>query len=204
MFETRPASVASLEISGADIYLSPAKCRCISRQSNLFTLTDRQVEVLKGLADGLSNKEIGRRLAISHFTVRNYVSRLLHLLNQPNRAILRQSEIDQSMANMTVVKLAANAEARSSRGMAAEGHRNAAQRPKSWKSAGRMKRSLRLLAIKSAIADGSKIGITLKIGDTVVSGYLSDGTIHFPGLGITFDVATAGNKRDALQAGSEF
>lgn len=47
--------------------------------------TGRQREILHYLSQGLSNKEIGRRLGISHFTVRNHVSKLLQVLNMGSR-----------------------------------------------------------------------------------------------------------------------
>lgn len=48
-------------------------------------LTARQHAILDLLLQELSNKEIGRRLQISHFTVRNHVSRLLEILGVPSR-----------------------------------------------------------------------------------------------------------------------
>lgn len=51
----------------------------------LPALTTRQADILALLLRDLSNKEIGRVLAISHFTVRNHVSQLLRLLNLPSR-----------------------------------------------------------------------------------------------------------------------
>lgn len=51
-------------------------------------LTARQREILSLLLDNLSNKEIARRLAISHFTVRNHVSRLLDIFGVPNRGAM--------------------------------------------------------------------------------------------------------------------
>lgn len=53
--------------------------------SILPALTDRQREVLVLMRQQLSNKQIGRKLALSHFTVRNHVSQLLRLLNVPTR-----------------------------------------------------------------------------------------------------------------------
>jgi len=47
--------------------------------------TPRQAAILGLLAANLSNKEIGRRLAISHFTVRNHVSQILRALEVPSR-----------------------------------------------------------------------------------------------------------------------
>lgn len=58
-------------------------------------LTARQKDILAGVLRGLSNKEIGRELGISHFTVRNHVSRLLHHLAMPSRRQLRRALADQ-------------------------------------------------------------------------------------------------------------
>ena len=48
-------------------------------------LTDREREVLVGLADGLSNRAIGDRLGISEKTVRNHVSAVLLKLRVEDR-----------------------------------------------------------------------------------------------------------------------
>lgn len=48
-------------------------------------LTGRQRDILGLLAQGLSNKEIGRRLALSHFTVRNHISQVMRLLDASTR-----------------------------------------------------------------------------------------------------------------------
>lgn len=50
-----------------------------------FDLTTRQREILALLATGLSNKEIGRRLDLSHFTVRNHISQIMRLLGASTR-----------------------------------------------------------------------------------------------------------------------
>jgi|LUMT01.1.fsa_nt_gb DNA-binding NarL/FixJ family response regulator len=48
-------------------------------------LTQRQFEIALGVMRGLSNKGIGRQLGISHFTVRNHLSRILLLLGLSSR-----------------------------------------------------------------------------------------------------------------------
>lgn len=49
------------------------------------SLTEREVEVLVGLGEGLSNAQIGARLYLSEATIKGYVSRLLDKLGSVNR-----------------------------------------------------------------------------------------------------------------------
>lgn len=53
-----------------------------------FNLSQREMEVMKLVADGLSNKEIGDKLFISDGTVRNYVTTILKKLNLRDRTQL--------------------------------------------------------------------------------------------------------------------
>jgi DNA-binding NarL/FixJ family response regulator len=48
-------------------------------------LTDRELEVLRLLADGYNNAKIARQLDLSHKTVQNYVSRILDKLQVADR-----------------------------------------------------------------------------------------------------------------------
>lgn len=48
-------------------------------------LSQRQHDILEGLKRGLTNKEIGRALALSPFTVRNHVTQILRLMNMRSR-----------------------------------------------------------------------------------------------------------------------
>ncbi|HMQ56207.1 MAG TPA: response regulator transcription factor [Anaerolineae bacterium] len=48
-------------------------------------LTERELEVLRLIANGLSNREIGRQLAISEKTVKTHVSNILSKLNLADR-----------------------------------------------------------------------------------------------------------------------
>ena len=48
-------------------------------------LTEQEIAVLKGVAKGLSNKEIADQLYLSNGTVRNYVTNILSKLDASNR-----------------------------------------------------------------------------------------------------------------------
>lgn len=48
-------------------------------------LTARQQQILDLLQNGQSNKQIARKLGLSHFTVRNHVSKLLQMHNVHSR-----------------------------------------------------------------------------------------------------------------------
>jgi DNA-binding CsgD family transcriptional regulator len=52
----------------------------------LVDLSPRETEVLQGMADGLSNEEIGKRLHIAYETVRSHVRHILVKLDVKNRA----------------------------------------------------------------------------------------------------------------------
>lgn len=53
-----------------------------------FGLSDREVELLTLVADGLSNREIAEKLFLSEGTVRNYISTMLDKLNLRDRTQL--------------------------------------------------------------------------------------------------------------------
>ncbi|WP_446652317.1 response regulator transcription factor [Blastomonas sp.] len=53
-------------------------------------LTHRQLEIALGVVRGLSNKDIGRELGISHFTVRNHLSQVLLILRLSSRQELTE------------------------------------------------------------------------------------------------------------------
>lgn len=85
--------------AGRSILGSPLSHKVVERirhdhegDSRLETLSARENEVLSLIAEGLTNREIGERLALAEKTVKNYVSSLLSKLGLQRRtqaAVLR-------------------------------------------------------------------------------------------------------------------
>ena len=83
-------------VAAGDALLSPSVTRRVIAQftpryrqappKSLETLTSRELEVLRLIADGLSNAEIGRALFISDTTVKTHVTRVLQKLEVRDRA----------------------------------------------------------------------------------------------------------------------
>ena len=83
-------------IAAGDALLSPSVTRQVIRQftrrprrsppAAVQTLTERETDVLRLIARGLSNAEIGRELFISDTTVKTHVTRVLQKLEVRDRA----------------------------------------------------------------------------------------------------------------------
>jgi DNA-binding NarL/FixJ family response regulator len=75
-----PAAARRLIAASADSQLAAERAR-----KQVGSLTEREVEVLTGLGEGLSNAQIAGRLYLSEATVKGYVSRMLDKLGLDNR-----------------------------------------------------------------------------------------------------------------------
>jgi DNA-binding NarL/FixJ family response regulator len=75
--------------AAGQVQLSPKAAERLMREvrapESPETLTDREVEVLRLLAEGHSNKEIARALTIGEKTVKTHVSNILAKLGVPSR-----------------------------------------------------------------------------------------------------------------------
>ncbi|MGW8226468.1 MAG: response regulator [Anaerolineales bacterium] len=60
----------------------------VDQRSNMDNLTKRELDVLKCIAQGMSNKQIAQTLSIGTTTVRSHVSSMIRKLNLENRTQL--------------------------------------------------------------------------------------------------------------------
>ena len=82
IFRERDEFVVVHTENNADFVLSPKK---LTTQDDKHVLTPRELEVLALLAEGASNKLIGRRLGISDHTVKFHVSAITKKLDAVGR-----------------------------------------------------------------------------------------------------------------------
>jgi len=87
-------------VAGGDAYVDPVLAGVlVSAQATerLPALTQREREVLRLLADGLSNEEIGKRLFISPETVRTHVRKAMSKLEADTRTQAVATALRQSL-----------------------------------------------------------------------------------------------------------
>lgn len=66
--------------------------------SNLrFSFSDREIQVLRLVRDGMTNEQIAEKLKIRHGTVRNYISSIYKKLKVPNRTGAIAKAIEQAL-----------------------------------------------------------------------------------------------------------
>ena len=69
----------------------------ISERKFQSTLTRRELEILEMVSKGLTNKEIGRAIQVSHFTVRNHVRHIIAKLEVGDRTEATTVAIQQGI-----------------------------------------------------------------------------------------------------------
>ena len=74
--------------------VSTPKIEAINRKG-LSLLTKREVEVVRCLAEGMTNREIAERIGLSQHTVKNYLFRIFDKLGVSNRMELLFMTLNQ-------------------------------------------------------------------------------------------------------------
>ncbi|MER6917438.1 response regulator transcription factor [Streptomyces sp. NPDC000594] len=102
--DTRTLSAAVADALAGKLFVSATLARTllgrvgrnrpVDPEFRLTSLTPRELQVLRLLAQGMSNKQVARRLTISEHGVKRLVSNILAKLNCPNRtrAVVRAME----------------------------------------------------------------------------------------------------------------
>jgi len=70
-------------------------------QMNRPELTERESDILRSIADGKSNKEIGEYLGITEGTVKAHVNRLLSKLKVPGRTAAVKEAVHRGLVRLT-------------------------------------------------------------------------------------------------------
>lgn len=82
---TYPAT-AVVPTQRVDVPIAASRLGPLARPVRSVTLTERELQVLRGMADGQSNAEIGRELFVSEDTVKTHARRLFRKLGARDRA----------------------------------------------------------------------------------------------------------------------
>jgi DNA-binding NarL/FixJ family response regulator len=67
---------AIVAVHAGKLYFPPAIASRLSDRTHRSTLSPRELEILELLSKGLTNKEIGRAVGISRYTVRNHINNI--------------------------------------------------------------------------------------------------------------------------------
>ncbi len=119
MKDVNPLILAEAIRSAArgEIYLDPAAARFLARKmrpeflgngeekSYIKTLTNRELEVLKYVARGLSNQEISETLSISIKTVKVHFGKILQKLNLENRVQAVLFALSQELISLDEINI---------------------------------------------------------------------------------------------------
>jgi len=84
-------------VSSGSRYLPEWIVAHISERKFGSTLTPRELEILEMVSKGLTNKEIGRAIQVSHFTVRNHVRHIIAKLEVGDRTEAATVAIQQGI-----------------------------------------------------------------------------------------------------------
>jgi DNA-binding NarL/FixJ family response regulator len=96
------ARAGRLDADSVEAVLAAAGHRASRRKSGSAGLTNREVEVLRLVAQGRSNREIATELFIAEKTARNHVEHVYAKLGVNNRTQASLAAIDRGLASFPV------------------------------------------------------------------------------------------------------
>ncbi|MGD0889930.1 MAG: response regulator transcription factor [Terracidiphilus sp.] len=88
-------------VSGGGKYFPESVAARIAERESRSSLSPREVEILEMVAKGLTNKEIGQVLQISHYTVRNHINHICAKLDAGDRTEAATVALQQGIINTT-------------------------------------------------------------------------------------------------------
>lgn len=86
-------------VAGGQAYLYPSLARLLAREPDT-TLSARELEVLQLTSQGLTAREVGKRLGISSNTVERHRANIMHKLGVSNRAELIRYAIRRGLLSI--------------------------------------------------------------------------------------------------------
>ncbi len=104
--DTSPAMLAEIlhSVAAGESYADPRIAgqllrRRVTRSQDIYDLSGRETEIVRLIAEGLSNRDIGTRLALSEKTVKNHVSHILAKLKVSARSGVAVYAVRKGLVN---------------------------------------------------------------------------------------------------------
>jgi DNA-binding NarL/FixJ family response regulator len=104
--DTSPAMLVEIlhSVAAGDSYADPRIAgqllrRRVTRSQDIYDLSGRETEIVRLIAEGLSNRDIGTRLALSEKTVKNHVSHILAKLKVSARSGVAVYAVRKGLVN---------------------------------------------------------------------------------------------------------
>ncbi|MGA3011186.1 MAG: response regulator transcription factor [Terracidiphilus sp.] len=99
---SRAEIVAAISaVSAGGKYFPAGIAEGIAERESRSSLSPREVEILEMVAKGLTNKEIGRVLQISHYTVRNHINHISAKLEAGDRTEAATIALQQGIIDIS-------------------------------------------------------------------------------------------------------
>jgi len=99
---SRPMLIDAIRrVQRGETSVPPGMSQKLVEKMNRPELTERQFEILKLIAEGGTNKDIGNRLGITEGTVKSHVKSLLEKMKAPGRTAAVKEAVRRGLVRMT-------------------------------------------------------------------------------------------------------